>query len=71
MYVGVGNVMKFAGVSLADAITMASTRPAQLVGGPCGQIEPGALANLITFEITADGYLQILATMNTGQQVSS
>jgi N-acetylglucosamine-6-phosphate deacetylase len=49
---GVENVINFAGVSLADAVAMASTNPAELMGisSRLGSIEPGCEANLLVFE---------------------
>lgn len=49
---GVENVMRFAGVSLADAVDMASLNPARLLGITCqtGSIEVGQRANLILFD---------------------
>ena len=49
---GVENVINFAGVSLAEAVAMASTNPAELMGisSRLGSIEPGCEANLLVFE---------------------
>lgn len=46
----VGNVIAFAGVSLKDAIEMASVRPRQLLGLPVPAIEPGQPADLVVFD---------------------
>jgi N-acetylglucosamine-6-phosphate deacetylase len=46
----VGNVIRFAGVSLSDAIEMASIRPRQLLGVPVPRIEPGQPAELVVFD---------------------
>ncbi|MDB5309739.1 MAG: nagA 1 [Gemmataceae bacterium] len=46
----VGNVVRFAGVSLADAVDMASARPRQLLGLPVTTIEPGQPADLVVFD---------------------
>lgn len=52
---GVGNVMKFTGCSLADAIQMASTNPANLYNlGDRGKLEPGMRADIVIF--TLDDY---------------
>jgi len=67
--VGVKNVMKFAGVDLAAAIDMASDRPAQLLQLDCGSLTPGALADLIQFDLAEDGSLRILATYQAGECV--
>jgi len=50
----VANVMQFAGVDLAEAITMASRRPARLIGAACGGLDPGDLADLVLFDLPSD-----------------
>lgn len=61
LHVGIANVMRLADVSLADAVEMASTRPAQLLGLPCTPFTVGAPADLIRFHlrVTSPG-LEIL-----------
>jgi N-acetylglucosamine-6-phosphate deacetylase len=69
---GVENVIRFAGVSLSEAITMASANPASLMGlsNRIGTVEPGRDANLIVFEWNADsGNLQLQQTIVEGQVV--
>jgi N-acetylglucosamine-6-phosphate deacetylase len=46
----VGNVIRFAGVSLADAVDMAGARPRQLLGLPPRRLEPGQPAELVLFD---------------------
>ena len=46
----VDNVIRFAGVSLSEAIDMASARPRELLGMPVPRLAPGQPAELITFE---------------------
>jgi N-acetylglucosamine-6-phosphate deacetylase len=46
----VGNVIEFAGASLAEAIDMATARPRQLLGLPVTTIEVGQPADLVVFE---------------------
>lgn len=46
----VGNVIRFAGISLSDAIDMAGARPRQLLGLPPRMLEPGAPADLVLFD---------------------
>ena len=46
----VANVIRFAGVGLADAIDMASVRPRQLLGLPVPAIDAGQPADLMTFD---------------------
>lgn len=48
---GVANVMRFAGVSLAEAIDMATANPARLLSMPSGGLRPGETADLILFDI--------------------
>jgi N-acetylglucosamine-6-phosphate deacetylase len=69
---GVENVIRFAGVSLPEAITMASANPARLMGlsSRIGTVEPGRDANLIVFEWNPDsGSLQIEQTIMDGEVV--
>jgi N-acetylglucosamine-6-phosphate deacetylase len=69
--VGVGNVMKFTGCSLADAIQMASTNPARLLRlGDRGQIEQGKRADIILFRLK-DNTLSIQKTIIAGKIVYS
>jgi len=70
LHVGVVNVMRMAGVPLAAAIEMASTRPARLLGLPGDGLVPGGPADVIQFKLPpGDGGLQILATVKAGQCV--
>ena len=48
---GVGGVIAFAGVDLAEAIAMTSTRPAQLIGYEAGGLRPGDRADLVLFDL--------------------
>ena len=69
---GVENVIRFAGVSVSEAIAMASTNPGRLMGlsSRIGAVEPGRDANLIVFEWKADsGCLQLQQTIMEGQVV--
>ena len=67
----VANVMRFAGVDLRQAIAMASTRPAGLIGLPHPGLEVGAPANLVLFDLpqSATGPLQVRATYQAGERV--
>ncbi|MDW8367445.1 MAG: amidohydrolase family protein [Abditibacteriales bacterium] len=70
---GVENVMRFAGVSLADAIDMASFNPAQLLGitRQTGGIEAGQRANLILFDYDeSQQSLHLIATFFNGEDWS-
>jgi N-acetylglucosamine-6-phosphate deacetylase len=51
--------LAFAGVSLADAVDMASVRPRQLLGLPVPAIEPGRPAELVVFEYEPGGALRV------------
>jgi N-acetylglucosamine-6-phosphate deacetylase len=46
----VGNVMRFAGVSLRDAVDMAGARPRELLGLPPRRLEAGQPAELVLFD---------------------
>jgi N-acetylglucosamine-6-phosphate deacetylase len=59
----VGNVIRFAGVSLADAVDMAGARPRELLGLPACRIEPGQPAELVLFDWTEGGDFQVRATV--------
>ncbi len=66
----IGRVMKFADVDLATAITMASTRPAELLDLPSSWLEAHRRADLIQFEldpVTAE--MNVLTTVTAGQVV--
>lgn len=67
----VGNMMRFTQCSLKDAIQMASTNPAQLLGlEDIGEISPGKRADLILFTIE-DGNMVIQKTIVAGKVVYS
>lgn len=72
---GVANVMQFAGVTLAEAVDMASRRPAQLLGLPGGRLEVGAPADLVLFDLPeqtgerAGRGLHVRATIKAGRVV--
>jgi N-acetylglucosamine-6-phosphate deacetylase len=56
----VGNVVKFAGVTLADAIEMATVRPRQLLGLPVPTLAVGQPADLVRFDWQPGGNLQVI-----------
>ncbi|HNX79792.1 MAG TPA: N-acetylglucosamine-6-phosphate deacetylase [Prolixibacteraceae bacterium] len=66
---GVGNIMKFTGCSLSDAIQMVSANPARLYHlDDRGTLEPGKRADLVMF--TIDDYkLKIVRTFVKGDLV--
>lgn len=55
----VGNVAKFAGVSLADAVDMATARPRQLLGLPVPTLAAGQPADLVVFDWEPGGDLVV------------
>lgn len=65
----VGNIMKFTGCSLKDAIQMGSGNPARMFGlSDLGEISVGKRADIITFRINQDE-IEILTTMISGKVV--
>ncbi len=65
---GVANVMRFAGVGLEEAVTMASLRPAELIGLSDFGFRKGAWADAVLFRCH-DDRLEITATLNRGRLV--
>lgn len=66
---GIGNIMRFAGISLGDAIRLATQNPARLYGlEDRGQIEPGMRADLVLFQVEG-GKLSVKETMVAGKTV--
>jgi len=63
----VGNVIRFTGVSLADALDMAGARPRQLLGLPTPRLVAGEPADLVLFDWEPDGDLQIMTTLVRGR----
>ena len=55
----VGNVIRMAGVSLADAVDMATARPRELLGLPVSTIEPRQPADLVVFDWAPGGSLTV------------
>lgn len=67
---GIANVMRFSGVSMSDAIEMATTRPAGFVDARCGGFSVGDSADFVLFHAPANGGpIEISATVNQGEQV--
>ena len=60
----VGNVIRMAGVSLADAVDMATARPRELLGLPASRIEPGEPADLVVFEWESGGDLRVVEVVS-------
>jgi N-acetylglucosamine-6-phosphate deacetylase len=68
----IGNVMRIAGVTLAEAVTMATRNPARVgrIGARMRGLEPGARADLVRFMLE-DGRVRVLETFVNGQRVFS
>src|SRR5207248_5833660 len=66
----IGNVMRLAGVSMAEAIAMATLRPRQLLGLPAYALEPGAPADLTLFDWEPDGNVRVRSTIIAGTTVA-
>jgi N-acetylglucosamine-6-phosphate deacetylase len=67
----VGNIMKFTGCGLKEAITMASTNPARLIGlNDRGEIRQGKRADLVLFTLE-NGTMVIQETIIAGKLVYS
>lgn len=63
-----GKVMACAGVSVADAVTMASTNPARLLGVEVDTLAEGARADLVVMRINASaGRSEVLHTVVDGE----
>lgn len=66
----IANVIEFAGVSLKDAVDMASKNPAKLLGFEVVRLRRGSLADLMVFRIPPEGKrLEIEATVASGELV--
>ncbi|MDB5348474.1 MAG: nagA [Schlesneria sp.] len=64
----VAKVIEFAGVSLKDAVDMASKNPAKLLGYEVVRLRRGSLADLMTFRIPSEhDRLEIEATIASGE----
>jgi N-acetylglucosamine-6-phosphate deacetylase len=66
----VGNVMKIAGLTLAEAITMATTNAARAgrIGGRIRGLQPGSRADVVKFRLR-DGGVEVLETYLGGRRV--
>jgi N-acetylglucosamine-6-phosphate deacetylase len=67
---GVENLMKIAGLTLAEAITMAATNPARAgrLGGRIRGLQPGSRADFVKFRLT-EGKIEVLETYVSGRRV--
>ncbi len=68
----IGNAMRLAGLSLSEAISMATSNPARIgrVAGRLRGLQPGQRADIVRFQID-DGRVQVLETYLNGQRVYS
>jgi N-acetylglucosamine-6-phosphate deacetylase len=68
---GVTNLMQFAGLSLREAITMATRNPARVGRIPSRQrgLAPGERADLVRFLVEEDGSVRVLETYLSGELV--
>jgi hypothetical protein len=63
----VANAISFAGVSVKQAVDMASQNPAKLLGQEVVRLRRGSLADLVIFHITADN--QISPSQSTASRI--
>ncbi len=72
---GVVNVMQFAGVSLAEAVAMATENPCRVLGLRVDRLQVGAVADLVVFRLKSPwpeepaAALEVVATVLGGQVV--
>jgi N-acetylglucosamine-6-phosphate deacetylase len=59
----IGNVIRFAGVSLREAVDMAGARPRALFGLPPVSLEAGQRADLVLFDWHEGGDFRIVRTL--------
>jgi len=68
---GIGNLMRIAGLTLAEAVTMATTNPARAgrVSGRIRGLQPGSRADVVKFRVK-DGGIEVVETYLSGRRVS-
>jgi N-acetylglucosamine-6-phosphate deacetylase len=59
----IGNVVRYAGVSLAEALDMASAKPRELLGLPIQRLASGAEADLVLFDWEEGGEVRVQRTL--------
>lgn len=70
MPIGIANAMRFADLSLSEAVSLATTQPAALLGLPDVSVAPGNRADLTLFHVDdATGDVHIAATFLQGELV--
>src|SRR5439155_15046321 len=62
----VGNAIRFAGVSLHDAVDMASARPRELLAMPVSRLEPNDPADLVLFNWQEGSAFHVVGTFVQG-----
>jgi len=67
----VGNVIRFAGVSLAEAVDMAGARPRALLGLPPRRLQAGMPADLVLFDWRPGGDFTVVNTLLDGLPMSA
>jgi N-acetylglucosamine-6-phosphate deacetylase len=60
----IGNIIRDAGVSLSEAVDMASARPRELLGLPACRLEPGFPAELVLFDWNEAGPFRVTGMVN-------
>jgi N-acetylglucosamine-6-phosphate deacetylase len=60
----IGTAIRFAGVSLAEAVDMAGARPRRLLGLPPRRLQPGDPADLVLFDWEPGGDVRVRATLS-------
>ena len=66
-----GLAMRFAELTLQQAVDMASVQPAALIGCRCGGLDPGNVADLVLFTAAVDDHdgVQVESTWLRGECV--
>jgi N-acetylglucosamine-6-phosphate deacetylase len=66
---GIGNLMRIAGLTLAEAVTMATTNPARAgrVSGRIRGLQPGSRADVVKFRVR-DGGIEVVETYLSGKK---
>lgn len=68
----VGNAIRYAGLSLEEALAAVTERPARVLGRTdLGKLAPGAAADLTLFALHADGEVEVLETIVKGRTAYS
>jgi N-acetylglucosamine-6-phosphate deacetylase len=65
----VGHALRFAEVSLADALDMTGARPRELLGLPARRLEVGEVADLVLFDWQPGGAFQVVTTVADGVEM--